>query len=407
MLTQGAFERLLDRWIGEGRIAADQRAALLADAARAGRLAHPATVTAVFGASLVILAVLAFVAANWQGMPRLLRLGVLLAGLGLSYGGAIAILRPSHHHAHRPQAVGHALLLVGAGLFGVSLALVSQMYHVSGSLSGLLGLWGGGALATAVAARSRPPLWLAGGLFTWMGLEGDAATTALALGLVALVAVPVGLWRLRSEVVGVQLAVVVLAYSLIDVEAFGLPLLAGHLALWAGAAAADDGVRAWPPPVRSVQTLVGLVVAVMVTTVGPEASAEVPALIATVVLAALAGRAAWWAVEAGRMAGPEGVVLMLVAALAVSQAALPPAIVLWLSPAVLLAAAVLFSLHGARTGHKGRLALGVFLFMSQAAVVYLRTDGSLMAASGFFLVGGVVLAVVAVRAGRAGGEGTP
>lgn len=408
MLTQGGFERLLDRWIAEGRVDPGQRPVLLADVQAAGRLAHPASVVAVFAAILVVLAVIAFVAANWQVMPRGLRLAVLSGALLGAHGGALVLLRRSSG-----AVLGHALLLVGAGAFGAALALVSQMYHLDGDLAGLLGLWAIGAVATAAAGRSRGPLWLAGGLIVWMGLEGDGPWLLLAVAGLAGIAGLVVPWRLRAEWVGLTGAGAILAYSALDVDRLGMvPLLAAHLVLWAGGAAADDGRRAWPGGVRVGNLILALLAVVLVVPFGRQAlSAEHSLLPASVVavLCALAAGLAWRAHGAGRLDGSEGAALLLLAALTVTAAVVPPEalMAIWVWPGVVLAVAVLLATQDARTGRKGRLTLAVLVFAVQALIVYAEHEAGLLASAGFFLVGGFVLAAASVVAARRAREERP
>lgn len=405
MLTQSAFDRLLDRWIAEGRVAADQRDALRADVRAAGRIAHPATVIAVFAAVLVVLAALAFVAANWQEMPRGLRLGLLAGALLGTYGGAMAVFRSS-----LPQALGHALLLVGAGLFGVALALVSQMYHLGGELSDLLLTWGLGAAATALAGRSRPPLWLAGVLFVWMGLEGGDSEASLALGLTAALGLPLWRWRLGGEWVFLTLGLTFLGYSLLDWGSIGTPVvLTLHLLAWAVAAWADDGQRPWPGPVRAVNLILALGLTVLGPLVGGLGDVlPLETASATALLAAGAAALVWRAVTAGRMEVPEAVALLVLAALAATRGVVPGDLLeaLWIAPAAILLVAVLLAAQDARAGRKGRLTVAVAVFLTEALVIYDDHDAGLMASAGFFLVGGVVLGVVSVIAAKRGGEGT-
>lgn len=404
MLTQRAFDRLLDRWILEGRVAPDQRAALLADARAAGRIAHPATVIAVFAAVLVGLAALAFVAANWQAMPRALRLGLLVVALLGAHGGAIALFRVG-----LAASFGHAMLLLGAGLFGVAMALVSQMYHLGGDLSRLLLVWGLGAAATALAGRSRPPLWLAGGLFVWMGLEGGPQDTYVALALTAALALPLWRWRLAGEWALLTLGLAVLAYSLLDWDDLGLaPVLAAHLLAWGGAAWADDGTRPWPGPVRATNLILALGIGVLVPLIGEDLGLyATDAAAATAAMAAGAAGLAWRALLADRLKLPEAVALTLLAVLAITHVALSDLMVtvFWIGPGLILAVAVLLAVQSASAGEKGRMAVAVIVFLAEAVAVYMGRETGLMAAAGFFLIGGVALGAASVLAARQRGEG--
>lgn len=67
----------LDRWIAAGHVAADKRAAMLATIPDARRL-DAATALAWVGGLLLGIAIIAFVSANWDGMPKLARFAVLI-----------------------------------------------------------------------------------------------------------------------------------------------------------------------------------------------------------------------------------------------------------------------------------------------------------------------------------------
>jgi uncharacterized membrane protein len=62
----------LDRWIEQGLVAKDKRAAILATLPETRRL-DAATALAWIGGALLGIAIIAFVAANWDGIARLAR----------------------------------------------------------------------------------------------------------------------------------------------------------------------------------------------------------------------------------------------------------------------------------------------------------------------------------------------
>ncbi|HRO05019.1 MAG TPA: DUF2157 domain-containing protein, partial [Terricaulis sp.] len=62
----------LDRWIGAGLVGAEQRQAILATLPDTRRI-DAATALAWIGAALLGVALIAFVAANWDGMARITR----------------------------------------------------------------------------------------------------------------------------------------------------------------------------------------------------------------------------------------------------------------------------------------------------------------------------------------------
>ncbi len=133
----------------------------LIDPSTAGRLARDVEenergalsfgmVLAMMAALLFGAAILIFVAANWEAFPRLARVTALFALILAGYvGGAVAKARG---HA----IVGEALWVVAAAAFGGSIALIGQMYHLSGDEASALVTWGIGTALAALALRSSP-----------------------------------------------------------------------------------------------------------------------------------------------------------------------------------------------------------------------------------------------------------
>jgi uncharacterized membrane-anchored protein len=92
---------------------------------------------------------MSFVAANWQGMSKLTRLLVLIAGLWAAYGGAAALAQRGQ------QRFADAATLTGVGIFGAGIMLISQMYHMEGNPPDAVLMWAIGALTAGVLLRSN------------------------------------------------------------------------------------------------------------------------------------------------------------------------------------------------------------------------------------------------------------
>ena len=88
MLGDRRLRRDLDRWERSGWVTAAGGRAIRGELAQAGATLSLANVLALLAAGLFCFGAMMFVAANWQEMPRLGRLGLLLAMLAGSYGGA-------------------------------------------------------------------------------------------------------------------------------------------------------------------------------------------------------------------------------------------------------------------------------------------------------------------------------
>jgi uncharacterized membrane protein len=112
-------------------------------------------VIAIVGGLLIAAAFLAFVAAHWTELARLVRLAILLTGIVGAYGLGAWFAR-----AGRPVL---ADLCAGAGsiIFGAGIALIGQMYHLGGDFAGGMVLWAMGALAAAALTGSRGALAVA------------------------------------------------------------------------------------------------------------------------------------------------------------------------------------------------------------------------------------------------------
>jgi uncharacterized membrane protein len=112
-------------------------------------------VVAIVGGLLIAAAFLAFVAAHWTELARLLRLAILLAGIVGAHGLGAWFAR-----AGRP-VLADLCAGVGSIIFGAGIALIGQMYHLGGDFAGGMLLWAMGALAAAALAGSRGALAVA------------------------------------------------------------------------------------------------------------------------------------------------------------------------------------------------------------------------------------------------------
>ena len=107
------------------------------------------TILAIMAALLFGAAILIFVAANWDGIPRLVRVGALFAVIFAGYVGGAALKMADH------TAIGEALWLVAAAAFGASIALIGQMYHLTGDETEALLTWCAGTAVAALMLRSN------------------------------------------------------------------------------------------------------------------------------------------------------------------------------------------------------------------------------------------------------------
>lgn len=158
------------RWSSDGLIDAGIAERLRADieANARSRISFP-TIFAMMAAALLCAAVLLFVAANWEEIPRLVRVGMLAALIVGGYvGGAVLKLRGA-------PAFGEGAWLVAAASFGAAIALVAQMYHMSGEEKDAILTWFLGTALAAIVLRSSP-LTVGAALLTgiWMLMAAGA-----------------------------------------------------------------------------------------------------------------------------------------------------------------------------------------------------------------------------------------
>jgi uncharacterized membrane protein len=143
-----SVERLIERWQHDGLIDADTASRLNADLEKRGPRFSLGSVLATLGGLLLGAAVIMLVAANWQDMPRIMRIGLIFALIWVCYiGGAWRELRGD-------KLLPQVLYIIAAASFGAGIALVGQMYHLSGDVHSAAVVWAGGVLVAAFLLRS-------------------------------------------------------------------------------------------------------------------------------------------------------------------------------------------------------------------------------------------------------------
>jgi uncharacterized membrane protein len=155
VLDGGYLKRLeadLARWRTAGELTEAQAAALLADART--RAAKPrtsfASVAAALGAILFGLGAITLVAANWDILPKLARMGAALALIWITF------LAAAFAEKRGAPMMTQALALIGALAMGGAIAMVGQTYHIEGTPADLMVPWCAGAALTALVFNSRP-----------------------------------------------------------------------------------------------------------------------------------------------------------------------------------------------------------------------------------------------------------
>jgi len=99
-------------------------------------------------------AAMTFVAANWDDMPRIQRVGLIFSAMWI-FWGLSAVFR-WHGQNWFPQV----FTLGACAMFGAAIMLISQLYHVQGSAKDDTWLWAMGTILAACLTRSTPALAL-------------------------------------------------------------------------------------------------------------------------------------------------------------------------------------------------------------------------------------------------------
>ena len=162
------LERELERWVDEGLINGNTaemiRAKYRDSAAAEDSKSRVVVVMYVLGALLIGGGIISFVAANWHEMPAWLKVIILVLSMISSYFSGFYF----QYLKKEKILLGRALILLGTLIYGASVFLFGQIFHLSGEFAGGMGLWAIGALMVGWSAAS-PECILLGALcsFAW------------------------------------------------------------------------------------------------------------------------------------------------------------------------------------------------------------------------------------------------
>jgi uncharacterized membrane protein len=234
-------ERDLARWQTAGWVSEAGASAIRTDLQSRTSAFGAGPILAILGAVLFGFAAMSFVAAHWTGMSKLARLALLLAGLWGCYAGAAYLLQ------RQLNAFAHAAILGGIAVYGASIMLIAQMYHMDGNPPDAILMWALGALLAAVLLRSGAALAATFVLLVvWTcwerGLNHGAHWSFLIAWGAAVAAAAWLRWRPGLHLAALSLIVwfVPLGYLILDRQAHWIVVLVGA----ATAAAAAAGGKA-------------------------------------------------------------------------------------------------------------------------------------------------------------------
>lgn len=108
-------------------------------------------------------AAMTFVAANWEGMSRLTRVGLILGAMWGFWAGSVFLSMRGYHKLAQTCTLG------ACAMFGAGIMLISQIYHIQGSPKDATWMWAMGTLLAAALTLSVPALVLSLALLmTWV-----------------------------------------------------------------------------------------------------------------------------------------------------------------------------------------------------------------------------------------------
>ena len=368
------------------------------------------------GAILLAFAAMTFVAANWDDIPRIWRLVLLVGAMAASYGLAWALARRGKGF------FADAAILLGAAIFGAAIMLVAQIYHIESNFPDGVLLWGAGALVAAWLGASRGALILAIGCFAlWSWLEVVDGVWIVhwpfAIAWLACLAVTESLRSpaARHLVVFTALGWIAATFIALSADRYLGALTAFAItaaisaALWALghllAARNNETLTGYGLLLRPY-ALAGLLISLFlfqIREVGewfertPDAATAAWYLLPAVVIAALALLAAATTSRALRVSD----------AIAAAIFAAAPAVMLagvistggyglMIAAALLMLAASIWAIiYGQTRQHRASLNLGLVAFAGETLYLYFETFGELLDTAAFFLAGGVLLVLLA------------
>ena len=167
-MYRGRLERDLKIWIEKGLVDAGAAEAVLREYDGRQTSFSAGRVLAIIAAVLLGLAILLFISANWEAIPRISRLVGLVAMIWAFYLGAAHLLTLGR------SIVASGLLILGTLSFGGAMALVGQMYNLSGDELTMMLVWFAAACIVAALFRLSAQVVLAGflawafcGVYLW------------------------------------------------------------------------------------------------------------------------------------------------------------------------------------------------------------------------------------------------
>ena len=400
----------LPKWLDAGWVSPDGAAAILASAEGGPRRGNfgLSTILGMLGALLLGLAVLAWVGAQWEAVPRLARFGLIIAGMLIAYAAAFQFARKDL------RLFAEAGMLGGGLVYGGGIALIGQTYHLAGDFAGAVMLFEAGIIGAALLTGS-PTMNVLGligaGYWTWLGTV-DAQVQPHWPSLVAIL-IGVVVSTVQNSHYGRIVAIIAAMYwvaltifgfgdaghwsfaggmALYVATAFALWSLGAALASFKGRIGALGEAVLWPA-LFALLVAVGILQLADTRALLSEPSIAAAAVAGTVAIA-LTGLARW----RGALAWLDVVGVAVLALGAAAFAVYLPATEPWRDAlgGVLVVLAALWAVTLGQSGrHPIGKSIGLAAFGIEVTYLYVSTIGTRLDTALAFLIGGVLFIAMA------------
>src|SRR5882672_2233701 len=154
------------RWVRDGLVSAQQAERILAHyPATVSWFSRPIAVFTIIGGALLVGAVALLVAHNWHDIDRWVKLIGLVILLLAAYAGGLALRNGGYGRT------GEGLFVLGGGLWLVGIALIGQLFNLSGRPADAVLLWWALLLPAGYALPSITLIvmgWLGAMVLYWM-----------------------------------------------------------------------------------------------------------------------------------------------------------------------------------------------------------------------------------------------
>lgn len=400
------------RWVELGLIDETQGEKMLANAGTGFSGQSLVSILAILGVILLGASAIAFIAANFWSFPKIIQLALLFSLMWAAFSIGWWLIERGK------PLYGQAAYLLGAGLFGVNIMLIGQIYHINAHWPDGIMIWAIGALATAIAVPSGIVLGLAFALGAiWTGSESFAFDSEFhwPFLLFWIVAFTLAM-RLRSNigfhlgVLSIILWLVSNSYQLADqLDWQAGELVSAFSVLWIGF---------WPlsailllrgfsraPSLTNYSVLLFLIAFYLLHVI-TENDLGVGVLTWWIVIATFGIAAIAISLRARQLGAYSLSDVAAVASVVIASIAYPllypaaPVLTEWLYRALFMIFCIWAVDRGTRTQNQFLINVAILAFGVEILYVYFGKFSSFMSDAAFFFVGGVVLIAVSLGLDR-------